>query len=809
MQNLLFDLRLGLRRLRRDPNTTVAILLLLTLGIGVTATFLTLVRGLWLTPPSQVEEADELTRLVRFSKETAENSWSYPDFRDVRAASRTLVDLAAYTSSASVFGLDRGDGTTTTVEGSYVSENYFDLLGARPVLGRAFGVDFDTAAGEAPLVVLEHDFWRRAFGGAQDVIGRSFRLNGQPVTVVGVAPEGFRGTSVTNDVPDFWLPISMRPILSPSPGDPLVRSEHFVYVWLQVLGRRAPGATIENVQTELDRITAAMADEIPSWRDQGEGVRALAGYRFTAREAEALDHSLRLAGAVAAAVLAIAVLNVALLMVTRASARRREIAVRRALGVTRGGLSRHFLAEALVLAALGGLGGFSLAFTASGAAARWLPYEMNVPFTPDLWVFFATIGLAAATVLLFGFAPAVHLAGSRLHEALASRESERHGLQWRAAVAVAQVVLAVLLITFASTFVRSLFAASNVDLGFATERRFYASVNLAAHGYDEDAAKRFLAQAIDELSRHPGTRRVSALTMLPFRGRMEQTVTPEGGEGTFLTGQLVGPDFFATLGVPVVEGRGFLVEDDASREPVAVLSDSAARQLWPGQSALGRRLEGLGATRTVVGVVADVRFHSLSDEPPPSLYAPLAQTQQAQRFHLLIETEKSPEALFGEVERTLRNLEPALVLRPPLLLSSLVDRQIEPYRLTATLTGSFALLALVLASIGLYGVLSHAVLRERRTIGIRRALGADGRDVARSVVARALKLTALGLVLGLAAAWLGADRLEPWLFADQTPRDAVAFVVVPALLLAVAGLASWLPARRAVRVDPVEVLREE
>ncbi|MEM6795205.1 MAG: FtsX-like permease family protein, partial [Acidobacteriota bacterium] len=691
----------------------------------------------------------------------------------------------------------------TEVEAKFVSSNCFSVLGVVQATGQLF---FSDPA--PPSAVISHSLWQQQFGGAAGALGKTVRLDGRPVTLAGVAPEGFRGLGVTDSAADVWLPISSRPILQPMSFNPLERLEGGgSMVWLQVVARRAEGAPLRRVQEELDSTGGAVAEEFPQWGARQDGVRALENSRFGPQESERIQRTLQLTFLIALLVLTVTAANVASLMLMRATRRRKEVAIRQALGGTVWSTARLLAAESFLLALAGGLGAWVLAWWSTGALATRLPHEFHGPMTPDGWALAASLAATLSLAAIFSGAPVLKTSKAGILPSLGSLDDARSHRR-RDAIVVLQVALAVILIGAAGSLTRSLLSASGVELGFLPEGRAAVAVNLQAHGYDGPSSAAFLTQAIESIASLPVAESASTASMLPFRGTMQMSGRPAGREDAEirLGANLVGPGFFKTMGIPLLAGREFDLKDASEGEPVAVLSRTAAEGLWPSRSAVGERIEIQGKARTVVGVVGDVRSTSLSQAPGPFLYLPMLQGS-AKRFHLIVASRTDEGDAGPAAVAILKELEPGLVLRQPHSLTHLVDALLEPFRVTSSLTLAFSVLALFLAAMGLYGSLAQRVATRTKRIAIQRALGEPRQQIGRGYLLQSLRLTGFGIAAGLLGAWAVAERIDPWLFADQTARDPSLSLGVAFVVLATAALAGWLPARRAMEVDPSEVLR--
>jgi predicted permease len=464
----------------------------------------------------------------------------------------------------------------------------------------------------------------------------------------------------------------------------------------------------------------------------------------------------------------------------------------------------------LLLAAAGGVGAFLLSFWSAGLAAKALPYEFNTTFSPDLRVLLATFGVVVVTALFFTSVPAFRASQTRIAVVIQRGRLGDGRSRLREGLVVVQIALAVVLVAGAALFVRGLRAATSVDLGFAPENRLTISINLGQHGYSAEQARIFTQSASREIAGIPGVRRVSTAMQLPFRGMMRLATGAEGvpeEEQIEVGVNFVGPDYLETMGIPLIEGRDFAIDDRAGMPPVAVVNEAAASRLWPGGESLGRALDLMGQTPMVVGIAGNSHFHDLGEEPGPFVYLPILQTGGT-TLSFIVETAAAPQSVRKPVEDVLRALDSRVALTDVRTIADIVDQVLGPYRVGATLVGLFSGVALILAAIGLYGTLSYLVVQRTRSIGIRMALGATSRRIGQALVARGLILAAIGIPIGMGAAWTSARLIQGFLFRVDA-RDPMSFLAVPLVIVATIWLASWLPARRAARLDPVATLREE
>ncbi len=811
MDGLLQDLRYALRALRRAPGFTLAAVVTLALGIGGTSTIFSVLNALLLRP-LPVREPARLVELRARDKGGTVSSLSFAEVSDLRAASAPHASLAAY--SMQQFTLNAG-ADPEPMTGALVTENYFEVLGVAPAAGRFFTGE-EGRIGAGPVAVLSWDLWQRRFGGDAGVVGRTIRLNGQAVPVVGVAPRGFHGTLSIAGL-ELFVPVTAYAQLVP--GAARGRLENRGHRWLRVFGRLDPGVSMQTAAAALDARARAIGRANP--RPQlllGVATERLHGLPRGMRQGLAVVGGLLLATALL--VLLIASVNVAGMLLARATARRREVAIRLAMGAGRGRLVRQLLTESAVLWLLGGAAGVVLTTWLAGALPALVPpmphsVRLALDVRPDARVVAFALLLSLATGMLFGLAPALQATRPDLVGALRETSGPgRRGSRLRDAFVVGQIAASVLLLVGAGLFLRTVRHSWTADPGFDPDGVVGAQLDPGLHGYTDARAAELYRRLEASLRATPGVTDVAMTTLLPLSG-MEETmrVRPDGRaareEGTEVGFSAVTPGFFGTLRVPVLRGRTFAEADRAGTPAVAVVSREAARRLWPGQDPLGRRISTggpAGPWAEVVGVVDDLQAGRLGEAPSPFVYFPHAQSFSA-GANLLVRTSGDPGAALGAVRRELRALDPDLPLMGATELRTMIAVQ-TPQRLIATFLSAFGAVGLVLAAVGLYGVVAYLVARRTHEIGIRVALGAVRRDVVGLVLRQGVGLAAAGVAVGSLLAALAMQPLASFL-PGVAPLDPLTFAGVAILLSAVTLLACWVPAVRAARVDPIQALRTE
>jgi len=792
------DLRYAVRTLAKSPGFTAIAVLTLGLGIGATSTVFTSVNALLLRPyPYRDQSRVMALREDKPSDDIRGNEVSYPNFVDWRAESRSFDDLAAYSGrSMNVAGGDEPE----LVRGEEVSDGTFRLLGMAPIVGRDFQPEEGRPGGPG-VVLLSHGLWQRRFGGDRAIVGRPIQLNGVPTTVVGIMPEGFAFPGGAQ----LWVPLQRDATTG--------RGNH----WLEVVGRLRPGVSNAQAHAELGAIAGRLAERFP---DSNRG--------WTVSVVPLREHEIGsyrpvlyiMLGAVLF-VLLIACANVANLQLARGAARQREIAVRTALGASRSRIVRQLLTESVVLALLGALIGLAFALWGNDLVNRAVPADRPfwMRFTIDGRVLAFTAGVAVLTGLLFGSSPALQAARGDLHESL--KEGGRGGstgrrhARLRSAFVVGEVALSLVLVLGATLLIRSFVQLQTAPIGFDRSHLLTVSVNLAGPAFDSSAQRQqFLAEAQGRLRALPGVSAAAAASSLPLTGdNTTSNITVEGVETppeseALASWQTVTGEYFRALGLPVVRGRAISERDVSDSARVAVVNETMARLYWPHDEPVGKRfhLGTQGTWITVIGVARDVQ-RRLTDPPQNQFYLPYPHAP-FRYMTILVRTTGEPGALAPAVRRTLRAAAPSLGLYNVRTMDEWFRQAMWESRLYGQMFGMFALVALLLASLGVYGVVAYMVAQRTHEIGVRMALGARAADVLRLVVRSGIGLTSVGVVLGIAGAAGMTGVLRRLLF-GVSATDPFTFVTVPLFLLGVALLACYLPARRAARVDPVIALRYE
>jgi macrolide transport system ATP-binding/permease protein len=828
------DIRFAFRTLAKSPGFTIVAVLTLAIGIGLNTSIFNLFDAVALRPLPVRDPNAVVSIYQRVENDPGGyRPFSYPEYVALRDANNVFSGLGAYSwitvqFTAGVAGRDTvisADGAEEA-HGLLVSGNYFSVVGGEAALGRTFGSDEDQPGGSHEVVVLSHPFWKRRFDSDPAVLGKDLDLNGKRFTVVGVARQDFTGTEP--QIPDFWVPLTAQGQLMPT-DDRLRDRGSF---WLELIARLRPGVTRTQAQASMGVLIARFSQTYLGTREKA--IITLTPGSFLARPdvRGEIDSVAFLVMAAVGMVLLIACANVASLLLTRATGRQKEIGIRLSLGATRGRLIQQLLVESLLIALLGAGVGLLLAWWLPSSLIEVLqpPYEqpfiLHLRF--DITVLAYTLLLSVATGVVCGLAPALQASKSNLLSAIKDEgtsfgrrlsRSRLHNL-----LVIAEISTCLVLLMGAGLLLRGLDRAQNVDPGFDTKHVLVVSLDLDVHGYDDTRAAEFHRTLTDRVLSVPGVKSVSVASLVPLGGvSRAASITVAGKNAPPDTSSrlwdfwVVSSNYFETLGIPITRGRSFSAQDAQGGPPVAIINEAMAREVWPGEDPLGKRLR-LGPPSVpfteVVGVVKDTRGARLWEADKPYVYLPLLLSSQGPPVQtgqlgmkLLVRTEGNPEVAAALLARVVRALDPSVHATATVLANSL-GRWLWFSQVGAALSSILGLLALLLAAVGIYGVVSYSVTRRTQEMGIRMAIGARQTDVLKLVVGQGLRLTLLGLAIGEIAS-LAATRMVEGMIYGLKATDPVTLAAVSLLLTAIAMLACYIPARRATQVDPMVALRYE
>ena len=811
MSALRQDIRFGWRQLLKHPGFTGLAILSMALGIGANTAIFSLIDTVLLRPlpvhePSQLIAVDG--QLRNGTDFTLQSYLNYKDYRDRNTVFSGLLAYRFVVASLS------HNGVNERVWGFDVSGNYFDVLGVKPALGRGFLPEEDQTPGSHAVVILSHACWQKRFAGDSSIIGRKILLNTHPFTVVGVAPAGFVGTEVAY-APEFWVPLMMAKQIEPGSTWLDMRESDNLFV----IGRLKPDVTVEQAKAQLDTVTRRMAEEHPK-ENAGRSVLLMPPGLFIPDIRNSIFAFSGLLAVVGALVLLLACVNLANLLLARATERRKEIGIRLAIGASRGQLVRQLLTESVMLSLAGGAVGLFLAtWTNHLISSIRLPTDIALLFDLriDWRVLVFTLALSVLTGMAFSLIPALQASKPELVPALKD-ESSMAGFRrsrLRNGLVIAQVALSLVLLISAGLIVRSLQAAQRMRPGFNPQNAVALSFDLGLQGYDDAKGRAFYDRMMERAKAIPGVRSVAATDVLPLSlDYSSNTIYIEGqpvrsrSDLPLAIPYSVSPRFFETMGV-TLRGRDFLPNENKKESRVAFVNETFARRFLPGQNPIGKRYNHTGPTDPfweIVGVVPDGKYNTLGEEPKAVVYRPLRYFDS--QLTLVARTEGDPRTVLAALRRAVQELDPTLPIYDAKTLTEHMNIPLFPAKMAAGVLAAFGVLALLLAAIGIYGVMSYVVVGRTREIGLRMALGAQTADVLRLILRQGMLLAALGAIIGLAIG-LGGGRLLKTLLYGVSATDPVTFVAVTLLLGSVTLLACWLPAYRATRVDPMIALRTE
>jgi len=815
---LRYDVGYAARQLRANPGFTAVAVLSLALGIGVNSTIFTVING-FLLKPLPVRDIDEVVEVFTSVPETSFNFTSYPDYADYRADVDAFDGLAA--SMTMVFNWNR-ESHSEMVFGELVSDNYFDVLGLTPEHGRWFLPEENATPGTHPVVVLAHGFWVRYFGADPSVVGTTMRLNGSLFTIVGVTEAEFTGM-IPVITPDIWVPLMSEPLVNFfTPDESLVEQRGSRS--LRMFGRLADDSSIEQAQTQVETVAARIAAEYPeSNENRSAHIDWLSNVRINPEIDSMVTPVAGLLMGLVGMVLLVACANVANMLLARASARSREIGVRLALGASRWRLVRQLLTESVMLSLLGGAVALLVTYWLARLLVSFqppLPISIVFDVSPDVRVLGFTIGASLLTGIVFGLAPALRSSKPNLVGTLkgdAMGHGGRRFFSLRGTLVVAQVAVSMMLLVTAGLFARSLGNAQSVELGFDEDNIAFVSTSLSSAGYELEPSRQFLRDVTERIGALPGVVSAAYTARLPMnlstfgQGFFIEGYEPEDGDPSVeVDYNAVGPRYFESLGVPLLAGRAIAETDDDRAPLVAVVNESFVNEYWPGQNALGKRIRFDANDEPwieVVGICADFKMRTVGEPPTPLVHASFM--QQVPFFEtVMVRTAGDPAPMVARMREEIQALDSNISFFDARTMKDNLAVVMFPVRMGAALLGIFGMLALGLAAVGVYGVISYAVSRRTREIGVRIALGARSGDVLGLVIVQGMKTVGIGVVLGLFGALALSASLGSMLY-DVSAIDPIAFLGTAAILVGVALLANYIPARRGAKTDPMVALRSE
>jgi predicted permease len=805
------DLSYSFRRLSRSPGVVFAVILSIGLGIAANSTIFSMVSRFVLWPAPVGDPGTLMALNTTHDGDRCCNNFSWPLYTDLRDQASSFSGVAAYYEllPASI----GGHGEPERVWGQSTTSNFFSVSQVRMSLGRGFLPSEE----RLPMIVLSHRLWQRSFASDTAILGKSITLSGHPYTVVGVAPPGFRGLDLILD-PEFWVPLGNVEQLAPSVPSRSERGYH----WLAVAGRLKPGVTQSQAAAELGSLAQRYAKQYPD-TDKGGGFRLEQAGSLPPRDKSTVLLFIASLSIVVLLVLGIACANVANLLLAQSASRQREMAVRIALGATHGQLVRQMLLESLLLALGGGLFGTVLTLWATSALTAFrfpAPVPLDLSVHVDWRVLLYTFALSVGTGLLFGLPPAWFASRPILANALKGEDGlVRPGrrLTLRNVLVVAQILMSLVLLCVTGLFLHSLERAVGIDVGFRSRDVLMLSVDPRIHGYTPERTTQFLDQLRERVAALPGVVSVAATDIVPLSGgHRSDAFHPEGNSKSTSPDlnvelYMATPGYFETLGIPRVAGRDF-ANEAANAPKVAIINRAFAERFFPKENPIGRSVTGGGVSYQIIGVVQNIKSRTLGEDTRYVLFRSLAQSTGSDPsflgYELVVHFAGNATAVASAVRGQIHDLDPTMAAYNPETMQEHLRQALFLPRLAGTLFGVFGFMGLVLAAIGLYGVMSYSVSRRTREIGIRIALGAQLSAVHRLILRQGMVLTLIAMALGLPAAFAIAGLLSSFLYGIR-PHDTMTFTMAPLFLAGVALIACWVPAWRATRIDPQNALRYE
>ncbi len=811
LENVLRDLRFGLRMLHRNPGFFVLAILCLTVGIGANVAVFSWIEGILFHPYPAVKQQDRLMVLAGTSRgKTGFDAVSWPDFLDFQRSCKLFDEFIAEKITGAT--LNTGDRSEVAT-GSVVSANYFDALGIRPTPGRGFEPADDTGRNAHPVVVISYQLWKDRFHSDPRIIGTTQLLNSVPHTIVGVAPKGFYGTFVGYSW-QFWVPVSMQELFDPGGYKLEDRGAH----WIEGFVRLKSGVTAEQAQQEISAVAKRLENDYPV-TNRGRSIRLMPLSESPFNGAGMLSPTLGISLTVVLLVLLIVCANVGNLLLARSFARRHEMAVRLAVGAGRRHLLQQLVTEGLVLSAFAAAGGLLLAYWCRNGLVLLMPFRGVPLFLPgqlDWRVVTLSAGVCIFATLLFALVPAMQSSKVDLASSLKADSGSVAGTRGRTRVrsglVLVQVSLSFVLLAGAALILRTEYHIRNASPGFSTRDVLLTYVNLTAAGYDEPRARNFQDELMARVQSLAGVQSAAYGRVAPFslqtyssaRVSVDGYIAPPDQQPAAEYNE-ISAGYFSTVGIPLVAGRDFTRADDEKAAPVAIVNQAMAAQYWRHEDPVGRRLQVNGRWMQVVGVAENAKYDNILEATPPFFYVPLRQNF-APRVMLFVRTPETLATMATALSREEQALDPDLRSYAAITMATQIERSTSAQRIAGSLLGGLGALALLLAAIGMYGVMSYVVSQSTRELGLRMALGAPPSRLLRLVMTHGLTLTAVGILVGAVAA-LALTRLLGYLLYGVSPRDPLSFISAFALMVVASGVACFVPAWRAARTDPLSALR--
>ena len=812
MGTMIRDVRYALRVLAKSPGFALAAIISMALGIGANTTIYSWVKSILLRPLPGVVDVDRLLMIVEKSRSGIFTSTSYPDFVDFRSNVASKADLVAYTNLN--VGLNSGD-RADRLWCETVSANYFDVLGIKPILGRGFLPEEDLRPGGAPVVVLSHHLWADRFSSDPQIIGKTVTMNSHSFTIVGVAPKEFYGSFVGLSM-DLWIPIMMHTELLAGSDRLNQRGNH----WLLVFTRPKAGVSVKETEAVLASVGNELARQYPS-TNAGRSLSLVPIWKAPFGATLIFRPVLTVLALVVGVVLLIACANVANLLLARSLGRRKEIAIRLSLGASRSRLVRQLLTESIMLALLGGSAGLVVVQWGTGLLQTLTPpanLPIHMSLETDANVLMFALMISVVTGVIFGLTPALQASNPGLVTTLKDENVRSGGVhghsRMRSLLVIGQVALSLILLIAAALFVEALDKAKNIDPGFDPGHVLAAAFDLSLNGYSTDRGRAFEKEFLERVRAIPGIESASYIRRLPlgFTGGNSRSLTidgyvPKPNEEVVIDVDWVGPDYFHTMRTPVLSGRDYKASDETATQRYVIINEAMAHRYWMGRDPLGTNIRIGVIDCQVIGVVHTGKYHSLSEDPLPFIFLPMWHFYR-EHATLLVRGAGDPSAYITPIRDVVRAMDQGVALFDVVRLTDYMNVPLYGSRTAASFLGLLGFIALALATVGLYSVMSYAVARRTHEIGVRVALGAQRRDVLSLVAKQGLFLTSIGIALGLAGAF-GATRFARSMLYGVNPAEPLTYFGLSLGLYLVTILACLVPAYRAIRVDPLVALRHD